>query len=184
MQFKYLSLAALAAGASAQTMNLTATLMSNANLTNLTSYVSLFPSLLSSLSMATNITILAPSNDAFAAFLNSSAGMAVGLNDTTAIEAILSYHVLNGTYPASSIMSTPAFIPTMLNNPAYSNVTGGQVVEAVAQGTSVEFYSGLLANSTVTTAVGEHDPKFRRHLLTGYRTSTSPAVSFTLSTKS
>ena len=184
MQFKYLSLAALAVGVSAQTMNLTATLMSNANLTNLTSYVSLFPSLLSSLSMATNITILAPSNDAFAAFLNSSAGMAIGLNDTTAIEAILSYHVLNGTYPASSIMSTPAFIPTMLNNPAYSNVTGGQVVEAVAQGTSVEFYSGLLANSTVTTAVGEHDAKFRRQLLTGYRTSTSPAVSFTLSTKS
>ena len=154
MQFKYLSLAALAAGAFAQTMNLTATLMSNADLTNLTSYVSLFPSLLSQLSMATNITILAPSNEAFAAFLNSSAGMAISsLNDTTAIEAILSYHVLNGTYPASSIMSTPAFIPTMLNNPAYSNVTGGQVVEAVTQGTSVEFFSGLLANSTVTTAV-------------------------------
>ena len=80
--------------------------------------------------------------------------MAISLNDTTAIEAILSYHVLAGTYPASDITSTPAFIPTLLNNTAYSNVTGGQVVEAVAQGTSVEFYSGLLANSTVTTAVG------------------------------
>ena len=153
MQFKYLSLAALAAGASAQTMNLTATLMSNADLTNLTSYVSLFPDLLTTLSMATNITILAPSNEAFAAFLNSSAGMAVTLNDTAAIQAILSYHVLNGTYPASSIMSTPAFIPTLLNNPSYSNVTGGQVVEAVTQGSSVEIYSGLLANSTVTTPV-------------------------------
>ena len=153
MQFKYLSLAALAAGASAQTMNLTATLMSNADLTNLTSYVSLFPDLLTTLSMATNITILAPSNEAFAAFLNSSAGMAVTLNDTAAIQAILSYHVLNGTYPASSIMSTPAFVPTLLNNPSYSNVTGGQVVEAVTQGSSVEIYSGLLANSTVTTPV-------------------------------
>ena len=154
MQFKHLLLAALAAGASAQTMNLTATLMSNPDLSNLTTYVSLFPNLISQLSMASNITILAPSNAAFAAFMNSSAGMAIQAKDMTAIQSILSYHVLNGSYPASSFMSTPAFIPTMLSNPSYSNVTGGQVVEAITQGSAVEIYSGLLANSTVTTPVG------------------------------
>ncbi|KAK3168517.1 hypothetical protein OEA41_004965 [Lepraria neglecta] len=151
MQFKYLSLAALAAGASAQTMNLTAALMSSPDLTNLTTYVSLFPDLLTQLSMAINVTILAPSNEAFAAFLNSSAGAALATNDTAVIEAVLMYHVLNGTHPAASIMSTPAFVPTMLTNTVYANVTGGQVVEAVTQGTNVEIYSGLLMNSTVTT---------------------------------
>jgi len=73
-------------------------------------------------------------------------------NDTAAIQALLMYHVLNGTYPASAVKATPAFLPTLLNSSMYANVTGGQVVEAVTQGTSVEFYSGLLQNSTVTTA--------------------------------
>lgn len=154
MQSKLLSLAALAAGVSAQgTMNLTAALMSAPNLSNLTSYVSLLPSLLNQLSMAKNVTILAPSDAAFATFMNSSMGSATAVNDTAAIQALLMYHVLNGTHPAASIMNTPAFIPTMLNSTSYTNVTGGQVVEAVTQGKSVEFYSGLLAKSTVTTAV-------------------------------
>ncbi|MCJ1259640.1 hypothetical protein MMC24_007479 [Lignoscripta atroalba] len=152
MQFKYLSLAALAATASAQSMNLTGTLMATPELSNLTTYVSLFPELLSSLSSATNVTILAPSNDAFAKFMNSSAGSVIAANDTAAIQAVLSYHVLMGTYPSSAVMTTPAFIPTMLSNMAFSNVTGGQVVEAIMMGENVMFYSGLLQNSTVTTA--------------------------------
>ena len=153
MQSKLLSFAALAATASAQMMNLNQTLTSTPDLSNLTSYLSLFPQVLSQLSSAQNITILAPSNEAFATYVNSSVGMAIAANDTTAIQALLTYHVLNGTYPAASIKSMPAFVPTMLNNPMYSNVTGGQVVEAVSMGGNVSFYSGLLTNSTVTKAV-------------------------------
>ncbi|MCJ1273132.1 hypothetical protein MMC21_000921 [Puttea exsequens] len=154
MHSKLLPLAVLAAGAIAQnsTMNLTAALTSAPTLSNLTSYVSLLPSLLASLSSASNITILAPSDDAFATFMSSPAAAAIATNDTDAIQALLSYHVLNGTYPASAIMDMPAFVPTLLNNSAYANVTGGQVVEAVTQGMAVEIYSGLLANSTVTQA--------------------------------
>ena len=184
MHYKYLSLAALAAGASAQTMNLTAALMSSPDLTNLTSYVSLFPDLLSQLSMAQNVTILAPSNEAFATFLNSSAGSAITSNDTAAIQALLMYHVLNGTHPAASIMSTPAFVPTMLTNMMYTNVTGGQVVEAVTQGMDVEIYSGLLMNSTVTTPVRLKAVKLLGPKLTSSRMSTSQAESSTSSTKS
>ncbi|MCJ1341642.1 hypothetical protein MMC09_006938 [Bachmanniomyces sp. S44760] len=153
MQYALLSLAALAATATAQTMNLTAALTSNPQLSNLTTYVSLFPDLLTQLGSASNITILAPSNDAFAKFLNSSTGGGdIKSNDTSAIQAILTYHVLNGTYPASSIKSMPAFVPTMLTMPAYANVTGGQRVEALLDGMNVTFFSGLLQNSTVTTA--------------------------------
>ncbi|KAL9130543.1 MAG: hypothetical protein Q9217_001311 [Psora testacea] len=152
MQYKFLSVAALAAGAAAQTMNLTASLMATPDLSNLTQYVSLFPQLLSTLASANNITILAPSNEAFAKFLNSPAGSAITNNDTATIQALLQYHVLNGTYPASAITEKPAFVPTLLSDTSYANVTGGQVVEAIKQGDSVVFYSGLLANSTVTTA--------------------------------
>lgn len=44
------------------------------------------------------------------------------------------------------------FIPTALTNMSYTNVTGGQRVEAVASGSNIEFISGLLQNSTVVQA--------------------------------
>lgn len=150
MQYKLLSLAAMAATASAQMMNLTAALASNPNLKSLTAFSSYFPA---SLAMAQNITILAPSDQAFAKFLNSSAGKAVAANDTAAIQAVLTYHVLNGSYQASMFSSNATFVPTNLNNMAYSNVTGGQRVEAVMVGQNVSIFSGLLQNSTVTQAV-------------------------------
>ena len=156
MQFKLLSLAAMAAAVSAQTMNLTGALTSNPDLSNLTTFVNLYPQLATALGAAKNVTILAPSNAAFAKFMNSSAGSAIAANDTAAIQALLMYHVLNGTYPASAVSSNASFIPTMLNNMKYSNVTGGQRVEAIKVGQNVTFFSGLLQNSTVTKAVRTH----------------------------
>lgn len=69
------------------------------------------------------------------------------------LQALLMYHVLNGTYPSTEVMETPLFLPTMLNNSMYTNVTSGQVVEGLTQGDDVVFYSGMLNNSTVTEAV-------------------------------
>lgn len=153
MLFKPLVLAALASAVAAQDMmNLTAALGSSEELSNLTSFVSAMPQLLEQLSSATNITILAPSNDAFTALAESPMGAGLLANDSGLITAILSYHVLNGTYPADAVTEEPTFIPTMLMNPMYSNVTGGQRVEAIAMEDQVMFFSGLLMNSTVTTA--------------------------------
>lgn len=152
MQFKHLSLAALASTASAQSMmNLTAALGSNPDLSSLTTAVAANPQLLSMLSNATNITILAPSNMAFSKMSNGSMG--VMTNNTNMVQALLMYHVLNGTHSASSIGNMTSFIPTMLNNPMYSNVTGGQRVEALMTGKNVTFFSGLQGNSSVTQAV-------------------------------
>ncbi|KAI9806446.1 MAG: hypothetical protein M1833_003633 [Piccolia ochrophora] len=152
MHMKQLCLAALAATASAQELNLTAALSSTPDLSNLTTYVSLFPDLLELLGSATNITIVAPSNDAFAELLASPEGAAVAANDTGLVRAVLTYHVLNGTYPASSIGDTPTFVPTLLNDPLYANVTGGQRVEVLTSEDNVEFISGLRTISTVTQA--------------------------------
>ncbi|KAI4157481.1 MAG: hypothetical protein L6R39_000666 [Caloplaca ligustica] len=161
MYSHFFTIAALAAIASAQnstssnstsSSSLIDLLGSTPSLSSLSAAVVGVPGLAGVLGSATNITILAPSNDAFAKFMESPAAAALAANDTAAIQALLTYHVLNGTYPASAVTQTPAFIPTLLNNSAYANVTGCQVVEAVRQGDNVVFYSGLLSNSSVETA--------------------------------
>ena len=73
--------------------------------------------------------------------------------DSGAVAALLSYHVLKGSYPASAFTNSSQFIPTLLTNTTYANVTGGQVVEARLNGSDVNIFSGLLAKSMVVTAV-------------------------------
>ena len=149
MQLKSLTLAAFAGAVSAQ--NLTSVLSGTPDLSNLTALIGTVPSLLTTLSNATNITVLAPSNDAISAFLSSDGGSA-NLNNTDIISALLQYHILQGTIPASAITNIPTFPHTLLDaSTGFANVTGGQVVEAVTVGGSVVIYSGLLQNSTVTT---------------------------------
>lgn len=145
------SLLALAGLAFAQnTPDLATALNSTPDLSTLSTILNGSQALLQSLAGATDITILAPSNEAFAALGNetlSSLAANPGL-----ITAILQYHVLNGTIRAADITNMSAFAPTLLTNPLFTNVTGGQVVEAVKSGDNVTIYSGLLANSSVTTA--------------------------------
>ena len=158
MQFIHLSLLALASSVFAQdnsndTQSLNATLSGNDQLSNLTSFLSIDPRLLETLSQANNITILAPSNDAFTEFASTDTGRDVASNPGL-LAALLQYHVLNGTFQSSQVSNTSTFIPTLLTNETYANVTGGQVVEAIQVGNETVFYSGLLQNTTVTTAVG------------------------------
>ena len=136
MQFKYLSFAALAATASAQ--SLTNALAGQPSLSNLTTYLGLFPSLVTQLEGLKNVTLLAPNNQAFEALLANNPALA---SDTGLIEAVLTYHVLNGRY--ANFSTTPSFIHTALMNTTYSNVTGGQVVEAVGSSNGSTFYTGM-----------------------------------------
>ncbi|KAF4982844.1 hypothetical protein FZEAL_1636 [Fusarium zealandicum] len=124
----------------------------NDTLSELNGLLSAQPALARTLSRLSNITILAPSNDALQALLNDSSVAEQVAADPSIIAAILSYHVLNGTYYASNFTDTPMFIESLLTNTTYSNVTGGQVVEAVAMDDTVSFYSGLRAESNVTEA--------------------------------
>ena len=152
---KTFTIAALAAAASAQSsmMNLTALLNSTPQLSNLTTYLALYPDLVSTLSAATNVTLVAPNNAAFAAAMNSSYGAALAGNQTALVEALFSYHVLQGTYYASNITTTPAF-PTTLLAPTTNDtlLQPGAAVEAVMVGNETRFISGLLGQSTVTSA--------------------------------
>lgn len=110
------------------------------------------PALTSALSSASGITILAPSNDAFTKFLATTSGAAAA-KDMGMVAALLEYHVLNATLPSTSFTTTMQFVPSLLTNTTFANVTGGQVVGGVLSGKTVEIMSGLKEMSKVVTAV-------------------------------
>lgn len=134
--------------------NLTAVLSGTPELSTLTSVVTQFPELVEALLSASNITILAPSNTAFEQLLASDAGAPIRANDSAAIQALLSYHVLVGAYSASSITEDePGHVPTLLmENPQFANVSTGQVVQLTREDDQVIAISGLQGRSSVSTA--------------------------------
>lgn len=99
--------------------------------------------------------ILAPNNDAFDKIPYTRLNNAFANNDQDTIVNVLEYHILQGTKMAAQLVpGTPVFLPTLLNDPAWSNVTGGQYVENVKQaGDVVVFVSGQGSRSTLTEAV-------------------------------
>lgn len=159
MQLKHALTTAFAAAAvhaqsdnSTGSANLTSLLSGNQNLTALTSLLTAYPDLVTTLSNATNITLLAPSNQALNS-LNSSGALQQAAMMEGYVQALLSYHVLVGEFYAENITETPAFPQTLLNNTMYSNVTGGQVVECRREDNEVLIISGLKNNVSVTQAV-------------------------------
>ena len=81
----------------AQEDGLYAALAADPELSNLTSYLALFPDLTLGLSQLSNFTLAAPTNDAFARALNSSAGAMITSTNASELQSYLEYHVLNGT---------------------------------------------------------------------------------------
>ncbi|OTA86152.1 hypothetical protein M434DRAFT_82306 [Hypoxylon sp. CO27-5] len=147
MQYKSLLPLALASVASAQTPSLTDALGSqNSTLSSLNALLGSDSQFADSLNNLQNVTILAPSNDALGALDTASL-----LTDTGYLQALLSYHVLNGTYHNTSFTNQSIFIPTTLTNSTYTNVTGGQVVEARLYDNNVTFFSALKQNASIIT---------------------------------
>ncbi|KAM0267470.1 hypothetical protein ACHAQH_010104 [Verticillium albo-atrum] len=110
------------------------------------------PDLVEALSGLTNITILAPSNDALNTLLSDTTVAQQVTSDPSIVAAILQYHVLNGTYRAADVPDSAVFIQSLLSNETYEQVSGSQVVGAEAEDDSVVFYSALKTESTVTQA--------------------------------
>ncbi|KAF8847213.1 FAS1 domain-containing protein [Acephala macrosclerotiorum] len=107
--------------------------------TNLSSFSDVlnktYPDLLTRIGASqTPITILAPSNAAFAKTIYYSIiGPAFSNNDVGAIRAILDYHVVEGNHPSTSLLPTFQYFPTWLSNSSFTNVTDGQRVGGVMQ---------------------------------------------------
>jgi hypothetical protein len=141
--------------------DLAALLASQDDLSTLLELVSLVDGLAETLSSATNITIIAPTNQAFAEVpRDTPEGEAVEFrNDTIAIGALLANHVFKGVYPSNVITNIPTFAQTLLNDSyinyrqPFSNFTGGAYNGLVRNGDNVCILSGEQTISTVTKAV-------------------------------
>lgn len=146
--------------AAAQDLDLFTVLNLQPDLTSFRAALNLVPDLAVILANSTNITILAPVDAAFVALPSDTPeGLAVTARDHDGVAALLAYHVLQGTYPSSAVTEVPTYVSTLLDNTfrvagvAQANVTGGQYVGAVRNGSDVSFLCGDLAFVTVTEAV-------------------------------
>ncbi|KEF62981.1 uncharacterized protein A1O9_00956 [Exophiala aquamarina CBS 119918] len=132
----------------AQDLTLFEALKAHAELSNLTYLLTRSQDFVSWLDSLENITLLAPDNNAIENLTGSTDITSVEV-DEDGTQALLKYHILNGTY-SSFGTSEYRSIPSLLQPSDYSNVTGGQIV--VAQGSSItnisRFISGLLHRSS------------------------------------
>ncbi|KAH8601470.1 beta-Ig-H3/Fasciclin [Bisporella sp. PMI_857] len=121
------------------------------NLSNFYGLIQKYPSILLQLPSTQGVTILAPSNDAFNKIPYSSLKEAFESNDEKTITNVLQYHILQGQRLAAQLIpGTPVFIPTLMTDKAFTNVTGGQRVENVKQSEDVVvLVSGQGSRSTV-----------------------------------
>ncbi|KAK7932700.1 hypothetical protein PG985_003412 [Apiospora marii] len=150
----------MAAGTCLAQGDLAALLATQPDLSTLLELVGLVDWLAATLGAASNITIVAPTNAAFAAVpRDTPEGQAVELrNDTVAIGALLANHVFRGAYAARDITNIPTFAQTLLDDSyitavqPFSNFTGGAYNGLVRNGDDVCILSGEQTISTVTQA--------------------------------
>ncbi|KAK5108538.1 hypothetical protein LTR62_008194 [Meristemomyces frigidus] len=138
--------------------SLTDILSNHANLTQLNNLLMNQSSdFLKSLQGQTDITFLAPNDHAFLGIPDTDVLAPAFQNKDYAgdITNILKYHVLPGQHPSSSLSRNGSFqfLPTLLTDGNWSDVTGGQRIGAVLQGDDpplMVFTSGLSTRSAVT----------------------------------
>ncbi|KAJ1328938.1 transforming growth factor-beta-induced protein [Microdochium nivale] len=149
-----LATASVAVAQQAQLPSLTEALAANSDsLSALVALINGNAAVSGAIGQLSNITILAPSNSALNALISGAdAATAQMLAQPDFIQAVLSYHILNGTYYGSAFTEAAQFLPSILTNESYTTVPGGQVVEGLVDDGKVKLYSGLKAEASVVTA--------------------------------
>ncbi|KAK4155165.1 hypothetical protein C8A00DRAFT_13789 [Chaetomidium leptoderma] len=145
----------LAAYVSAQSLT-TILADNNATLSTLTTLLALVPDVVRTLSAAQNITILAPSDTAFANLMARNPRSAELTTNPRALAGVLQYHVLMGRLLSGDFSPTPKFPSTLLTTP-FANVTGGQKVGLVMVNGTATVFSGYKQVAGVVTADVQFD---------------------------
>ncbi len=94
--------------------------------------------------------VLVPNDQAISTFTSANPNIT---DDQEAVLALLQYHCTNGTHPSATFALQPQFVPTLLTNSNFTNVTGGQVVEITTQNSKPVILSGVKAVSHIAEAV-------------------------------
>ena len=138
-----------------KSQSLTELLNNQENLTDFTTLLTTqYADIYANLTYQKEVTLLAPSNAAFAKIPYQSLHTAFENNRSDIIRSVLEYHVIPGIHRADSYNGSFTFTPTWMSNNNYTNVTGGQVVGGVQQAGNVNvFTSGFGSRSTLAEAV-------------------------------
>ncbi|WEW56781.1 hypothetical protein PRK78_002234 [Emydomyces testavorans] len=142
MKLQRIAFAAFLAGR-VYAANFSQTISGIPELSNMSTYISQNTALQSMFDTPSNVTILAPDNAAFGDLVQVQPNGSVPLSNSSLINGILQYHILKGIFNTSNFTNTSQFIPTLLNDPTFTNVTSGQVVRAVQRDNTVHCISGL-----------------------------------------
>ncbi|GKT42660.1 fasciclin-like arabinogalactan protein [Colletotrichum spaethianum] len=121
----------------------------NGTLSTFSSLLAMAPGLSQTLGKAVDITILAPSNTAFAKAMEMDPTFSQKATNATFVADLLMYHVVTGKTPAASFPETPKFAETFFEIPS-TNVTGNQKVELSRKGEEARVFSGYKQLSVVT----------------------------------
>ncbi len=97
-------------------------------------------------SLLTPCAVIAPNDHAFTQLGSSTI-------DHTTLGALLNYLVVRGIVASGEFSTTPRFLPTLLNDTTFTNVTGGQRVELVESNGVATVITGLKSPSKVVQAV-------------------------------
>ena len=120
--------------------------------------------------LALTDTVLAPNDAAIQALVTQQPNID---QEDALIRALIQYHVVNDTHPSATFGIEPLFPATLLSNPVYSNVTGGQRVELTSVNGKPTILSGVKAASHVVHAVSPTHAVSKDKVLTGGRMSSS-----------
>ena len=138
-------------------------LKQQAGIAGFTTYLELFPDLIELLNNDTftsthiylledrnlHLSVLAPTDDALNAFAANNTDVA---SDSNKVRALLEYHISHDTHPSATFGIAPLFPATLLTNPLYANVTGGQRVEMMlSENNEPTILSGLKKASHIVT---------------------------------
>lgn len=106
------------------------------------------PQFTQALTTASNITVLAPSNDAFEQAMKA---MPMLTSDMNMVTALLQYHVMPGVMMSSAFTETPQFVSTLMGMP-FAMVNGNQKVELLKMDNMAMIFSGFKQMSSVSKA--------------------------------
>ena len=153
----------------AQQNVLSAALATDPELSNFTAYLDLYPELVSELSQLSNFTLAAPTNDAFAQALNSSAGSVLTSLNASELQSYLEYYVLSGT----GLFTKDRIIHTRLQGQDYTALPKGAFIKYGLQSHTLLSGEGVESSFGVCRVLSSFTVRMGPRSLTSHRIPSS-----------
>ncbi|KAM0281475.1 hypothetical protein ACHAQH_003505 [Verticillium albo-atrum] len=135
-----------------QDEDLGAVLSSQKNLSTFYGLLKDYPEILLKLPSEDGVTIVAPSNAAFENIPGTPLNGVWDPKNASIAVPILEYHLLKGTVATEALVPGPSvFAPSLLNSPAWANVSNGQNVVLARQAGDVVVFTSAQGSRTTRT---------------------------------